>query len=65
MNNFSIIVKTKKRTCWKKLIRKHGLKVILKNPTRFLIYDTKSYSKSYIKNLKYKIKKHHESTFKP
>lgn len=52
------IGKKKKRTNWRKLIRKHGLEKIMRNPEKYLKYYRINYSEKYLTELPYRLKKY-------
>lgn len=47
---------SKKRTNWNELVKKKGQK-LLKNPYKYLIYRDSEYSKEYLRQLIYRLKK--------
>lgn len=55
-----------KYTNWKKIIKKKGLKKILKNPSKYIFFKPSFYTNDYLRKLTYELKKRYgKKTQKP
>ena len=55
-----ILLKRKKYSNFKKIVNKRGLKYVLENPYKHLKFTNDCYSKEYLRQLKYRLKKRYE-----